>query len=96
MKNEADLLVKHSEREALRARAQFMGTLAELRRRITPQVIVAETRERLTDRATQLIEEGKVSVGTHPVGSVVGLSALIIAVALRIWRVKAKSESDAT
>jgi hypothetical protein len=96
MKNEADLLVKHSEQEAVRARAQFMGTLTEFRRRVSPHVIIAETRERLTDRAIQLIDDGKVSLGTHRVTYMIGLGALVLAAALRIWRVKAKSEADAT
>ncbi|MDB5712734.1 MAG: hypothetical protein JWO15_131 [Sphingomonadales bacterium] len=90
MKNEADLLVKYSEREAVRARTQFMGTLAELRRRITPRVIVAETRERLTDHAIQLIDDQTASVRARPVAYMVSLGALLLTVALRIWRVKSK------
>jgi hypothetical protein len=96
MKNEADLLVKYTEREAVRARAQFMGTLAELRQRIDPRVIAAEAAENLVGRANHLLADTTTSVRTRPVLSFAGVAAFAVAVGLRIWLSRAKTDSDAT
>ncbi|CAN5294003.1 hypothetical protein BH09PSE3_BH09PSE3_07780 [soil metagenome] len=96
MKSEADLLVKYAEREAVRSRAQFLSTIAEIRYRIDPRVIAAEAAENMLGRANQLLSDTTTSVKNRPLLSFGSLAAFAVAVGLRIWLAKGKANSDAT
>jgi hypothetical protein len=96
VKNEADLLVKYAEREAVRSRAQFTETLAEIRRRTDPRVIAAEAVENLLGRANHLLDTATTTVRNSPALSLGGLAAFVIAVGLRVWLAKGKKDPNAT
>lgn len=96
MKDEADTLVKHAEREAERSRLQFFATFAELRRRIDPRVIAAEAAENMVGRANHLLDDTKASARNHPGVAAGGAAAFVLAVGLRLWLAKANTRSDAT
>jgi hypothetical protein len=96
MKNQADLLVKHAERESKRARASFLATLAEIRHRTDPRVIAAELAEDVVGRANQMLDDTTTSIRKRPALPLGGLAAFAIAVGLRLWLAKSKVDSDAT
>jgi hypothetical protein len=96
VKNEADLLVRYSERESKRARASFMATLAEIRHRADPRVMAAEAAEDLLGRANQMLDNTTASIRNRPALATGGMAAFVIAVGLRFWLARGKVDSDAT
>ncbi|WP_293879939.1 hypothetical protein [Sphingomonas sp.] len=73
-----------------------MATLAEIRRRADPRVIVAEAAENLVGRANQLRNDTTTTIRNRPALSFGGLAAFGIAVGLRVWLARAKVDRDAT
>lgn len=85
MKRAADLLIAHEKRSVEKARTELFATLTEIRHRLDPRVIAAETAENIAGRASQLVDSARTTVGEHKVASTGGVLAFVIAVALRIW-----------
>lgn len=96
MKNEAELLVKYAEREVVRSRGQLMATIAEIRHRIDPRVMAAETADKIVGRASDALSATTSSVKSHPVLSLGGVAAFVGALGLRTWLARRKVDSDAT
>lgn len=96
MKNDAELPVKYAETEAARSRAQFMATLEEIRYRVDPRVIAAETKDNIVGRANRLFETTTTAVRDRPMLAIAGLLAFAAAVGVRIWFSRANADNDAT
>jgi hypothetical protein len=96
VKNDADLLVVQAQLEAVRSRAQFLATLAEIRYRIDPRVIAAESFDSALDRAADLIDTTKTSVRSRPLVWLGALATFLVLIGLRSWLPKAKVDSDET
>lgn len=98
MKREADLLVGQAERNARVARARLLATLAEIRHRIDPRVIAAETAEGALARANHLLDDAKTAIKDRPAITAASGVAFAAAVGLRFWLAKGKDDGkdDAT
>jgi ElaB/YqjD/DUF883 family membrane-anchored ribosome-binding protein len=83
VKHAASRQVESAEASAAAARADVLATLMEIRHRIDPRVIVAETAERGVAKANRLLDEAQATVRDRPWLVAVGATLFGIAVAAR-------------
>jgi type IV secretory pathway TrbD component len=93
VKRAASRQLESAEASAAAARADVLATLQEIRRRIDPRVIVAETAERGVARVNGILDGAQETVRTRPWLVALGATLFGIAVAARA---RLLAESDAT
>jgi phage terminase small subunit len=96
VKRAATRQVESAEANAAAARADVLATLQEIRHRIDPRVIVAETAERSLTRVNDVLDGAQATVKTHPWLVLLGASLLGLAVAARARLLAESDEPDET
>lgn len=92
VKRAANRQLESAEAQAAVARADVLATLTEIRHRIDPRVIVAETAERGVAKVNGLLDDAQGAVRRRPWLVAVGATLFGIAVAARA-RLLAESEA---
>lgn len=93
VKRAATCQIESAEANAASARADVLSTLQEIRHRIDPRVIVAETAERNLTRLSTLLGGAQATVRARPWLILTSATLIGIAIAARA-RLLAESEDD--
>jgi len=96
VKRAATRQVESAEANAAVARADVLATLQEIRHRIDPRVVVAETAERGLTRVNGLLDGASATVKSRPWLVMAGATLFGIAIAARARLRAEREENDET
>jgi hypothetical protein len=96
VKRAAGRQLESAEAASAAARAAVLVTLQQIRHRLDPRVIVAETAERGVAKANQLLDDAQASVRARPWLIAVGATLFGIAVAARSRLLAESGDGSAT
>lgn len=94
MKGAFDRRVAAARLEATEKRAQVLATIAEVRHRLDPKTVIAETASEAFDRVNRVLRDATVGATSRPWLLAAGATLFGIAISLRAHLAKAEQDEE--